>query len=294
MSSESKSNRNMVLILIAVFSILVLLVCIFMLTNYSVSSYKESLLHSSLKEMVGDSQIELTTDLESGRTVTSSKAGGNGKILKKYKTLYELNNDVVGWITIDGTKVDYPVMQTVYDEEYYLYRNYYRKDAKEGLPFMDSRCMIGKPSTNLIIYGHNMKNGTMFADLLKYESKDYYDKHRYIRFDTLYEEAIYEIVAVFRSRVAFENEDTFRFYNFIEADYESEFYDYYEMIRNMSLYSIDAEAMASDYLLTLCTCEYTVEDGRFVIVARKIAGEEELSKDSLESKRIAGNITDQE
>lgn len=269
----------MVLILIAVFSILVLLICIFMLINYSVTSYRESLLHSSLKDMVGESQIELTTDLESGKTVTSSGAGGEGKILKKYKTLYELNNDVVGWITIDGTKVDYPVMQTVFDEEYYLYRNYYGKDAKEGLPFMDSRCMIGKPSTNLIIYGHNMKNGTMFADLLKYESKDYYDRHKYIRFDTLYEEAIYEIVAVFRSRVAFENENTFRFYNFIEADYESEFYDYYEMIRSMSLYNIDAEAMASDYLLTLCTCEYTVEDGRFVIVARKVAGEEELSED---------------
>ena len=270
----------MVLLLIAVFSILVLLICIFLLINYSVTSYKESLLHSSLKEMVGDSQIELTTDLESGKTVTSSKAEGNGRILKKYKTLYELNNDVVGWITIDGTRVDYPVMQTVYDEEYYLYRNYYRKDAKEGLPFMDSRCMIGKPSTNLIIYGHNMKNGTMFADLLKYESKDYYDKHKYIRFDTLYEEAIYEIVAVFRSRVAFQNEDTFRFYNFIEADFESEFYDYYEMIRGMSLYNIDAEAMASDYLLTLCTCEYTVEDGRFVIVARKIADEEQLSEEN--------------
>ncbi|MBP5330633.1 MAG: class B sortase [Lachnospiraceae bacterium] len=276
MSSQSKSNRNMVLLLIAVLSILVLLVCVFFLISYSVSSYKESLLHSSLKEMVGESELELTTDLESGKAVTSSQAENTGRVLKKYKTLYELNNDVVGWLTIDGTKVDYPVMQTIYDEEYYLHRNYYREEAKEGLPFMDSRCIISKPSTNLIIFGHNMKNGSMFADLLKYESKDYYKNHKYIRFDTIYEEGIYEIIAVFRSRVMFQDEKTFRFYNFIEADYDGEFYDYYDTIRKMSLYEIDAEAIASDYLLTLCTCEYSVEDGRFVIVARKIADKNEI------------------
>ena len=276
MSSESKGNRNTVLLLIAVFSILVLLICVFLLISYSVSSYKESLLHSSLKGMVGESQIELTTDLETGKAVTSSGAETTGRVLKKYKTLYELNNDVVGWITIDGSKIDYPVMQTIYDEEYYLHRNYYGEEAKEGLPFMDSRCIISKPSTNLIIFGHNMKNGSMFADLLKYESKEYYKNHKYIRFDTIYEEGIYEIIAVFRSRVMFKDEKTFRFYNFIEADYDGEFYDYYDTIRKMSIYEIDAQAYASDYLLTLCTCEYTVEDGRFVIVARKIANENEI------------------
>jgi len=272
----------MVLLLIAVFSILVLLVCVFLLVSYSVSSYKASLHNNSLKELVGESSIELTTDLESGRTVASSDTVENsGRVLKKYKSLYELNKDVVGWITIDGTKVDYPVMQTIFDEEYYLHRNYYKDEAKEGLPFMDSRCIIGRPSTNLIIYGHNMKNGSMFADLLKYESEDYYKDHKYIRFDTIYREAIYEIIAVFRTRVAFQDENTFRFYNFIEADFDGEFYEYYDTIRSMSLYDIEAEAISSDYLLTLSTCEYTVEDGRFVIVARKIA-------DQIETGQIGG------
>jgi len=270
----------MFLLLVAVLSIVILLICIFLLIDYSRASYKSSVVNTSLKDMVGDSQIELTTDLETGRTVTSTSSGkgqgGKGQVLKKYKALYDLNKDIVGWVTIDDTRIDYPVMQTVFSEEYYLYRNYYGEDAKEGLPFMDSRCFPDKPSTNLIIYGHNMKNGTMFADLLKYESEDYYKKHKYIRFDTIYEEAIYEIVAVFRSRVAFRDENTFRFYNFIESDYEEEFYDYYNTIREMSLYDIEAEAMASDYLLTLCTCEYTVEDGRFVIVARRIADKEEI------------------
>ena len=264
----------MALLLIAVVSILVLLVCVFLLITYSLKSYKQSLLHSSLRGLVGDSQVELTTDFSSGRTAVSNGGfGSDGQILDKYRTLYDMNNDIVGWISIEDTKVDYPVMQTLDDEEFYLHRNYYREESSEGLPFMDSRCIITAPSSNLIIYGHNMKNGTMFADLLKYESKSYYQKHKYIRFDTIYEEAIYEIVAVFRSRVAFKDENTFRFYNFIQADFEEEFDSYYDTIRSMSLYDIEAEAMPSDYLLTLSTCEYTVEDGRFVVVARKIAGQ---------------------
>ncbi len=261
----------MILLFIAVVSILILLVCIFMLISYSLKSYHASLISAGLRDMVGDSQVELATDLETGRTVTSGNAwDGDPRILKKYQSLYELNPDMVGWVSIEGTNVDYPVMQTIYDEEYYLHRNFYEDSSNEGLPFMDNRCMISKPSTNLIIYGHNMKNGTMFADLLKYQSKDFYEQHKYIRFDTVYEEAIYEIIAVFRSRVAYRDEQTFKFYNFIEADLENEFEDYYNSIRAMSLYDIEAEAISSDYLITLSTCEYTVEDGRFVIVARKI------------------------
>ena len=267
----------MFLLLVAVLSMIILLICVFLLTHYSVSSYNNEKNVDKYRNMKDDSQIELIVDSETGKTVTSSSGQGQkGTVLKKYKALYELNKDLAGWVTIDGTRIDYPVMQTVFDEEYYLYGNFDKDDAKEGLPFMDSRCFPGKPSTNLIIFGHNMKNGTMFADLLKYESEDYYRKHKYIRFDTIYEEGKYEIIAVFRSRVAFRDENTFRFYNFIEADFEEEFYDYYDTIREMSLYNIEAEAMASDYLLTLCTCEYTVEDGRFVIVARRIADKEEI------------------
>ncbi len=263
----------MILLFIAVVSILILLVCVFMLISYSLSSYRQSLISSRLKGMVGESEVDLSTDMETGRTVTSGTASdGHSRVLKKYQSLYELNPDIVGWISIEGTNIDYPVMQTVYDEEYYLHRNFYEDSSTEGLPFMDNRCIISKPSTNLIIYGHNMKNGTMFADLLKYESKSFYEQHKYIRFDTVYEEALYEIVAVFRSRVAYKDEQTFKFYNFIEADLENEFEDYYNAIRSISLYDIDAEAISSDYLITLSTCEYTVDDGRFVIVARRIAG----------------------
>ena len=283
MNAKTKEKKNLILMLLAGVSILVLIVCIVQFCFYTISSYRQSAQHAALRGLIGSSKVTLSQDLETGRPAvisdaaeayTDEQTAASGEdtpsVLDKYISLYELNSDLVGWISIEGTEIDYPVMQTLYDEEYYLHRDFYREDAKPGLPFMDSRCIISAPSTNLIIYGHNMKNGSMFADLLKYEDEAFYKEHRFIRFDTIYEEALYEIVAVFRTRVAYSTEDTFRFYNFIQADSAQDFYEYYTAIRSLSLYDIDATAYSSDYLLTLATCEYTVEDGRFVVVARRI------------------------
>ena len=276
MSENKAANRKLVLLLIIVVSIIILIVCALRLSLYSLDAYEDSLDNAKLKKMVGESSVTLTQDFETGRYVVSdegsaSAAPGEKQVLDKYRTLYDMNPDIVGWISIDGTNVDYPVMQTVYDEEYYLHRNYYKEETKSGLPFMDNRCITRLPSTNLIIYGHNMKSGAMFADLLKYESKSYYEKHKFIRFDTIYEEAMYEIIAVFKSNVSYVGENTFKFYNFIQADTPEEFENYYNTIRSMSLYDIEATAVSSDYLITLSTCEYSVEDGRFVVVARRIS-----------------------
>jgi sortase B len=276
MSENKAANRKLVLLLIIVVSIIILIVCALRLSLYSLDAYEDSLDNAKLKKMVGESSVTLTQDFETGRYVVSdetdiSASPEEKQVLDKYRTLYDMNPDIVGWISIDGTNVDYPVMQTVYDEEYYLHRNYYKEETKSGLPFMDNRCITRLPSTNLIIYGHNMKSGAMFADLLKYESKSYYEKHKFIRFDTIYEEAMYEIIAVFKSNVSYVGENTFKFYNFIQADTPEEFENYYNTIRSMSLYDIEATAVSSDYLITLSTCEYSVEDGRFVVVARRIS-----------------------
>ena len=276
MSENKAANRKLVLLLIIVVSIIILIVCAIRLSLYSLSAYEDSLDNAKLKKMVGESSVTLAQDFETGRYVVSddtdiSASPEEKQVLDKYRTLYDMNPDIVGWISIDGTNVDYPVMQTVYDEEYYLHRNYYKEETKSGLPFMDNRCITRLPSTNLFIYGHNMKSGAMFADLLKYESKSYYEKHKFIRFDTIYEEAMYEIIAVFKSNVSYVGENTFKFYNFIQADTPEEFENYYNTIRSMSLYDIEATAVSSDYLITLSTCEYSVEDGRFVVVARRIS-----------------------
>lgn len=268
-TDDGHSRKKLLLIFIAVISIIVLIICIVTLVLRSLSSYREA---EKIRELANDivtDETGIISDEETGRRILSGESE-NTDISAKYRKLYERNNDFAGWISIDGTKIDYPVMLTPEDEEYYLHRNFDRQDSDAGLPFMDSRCLIGRPSTNLLIFGHNMKNGDMFADLLKYSDKAYYDEHRYIHFDTVYEEGLYEIIAAFRTRVAYKDENTFRFYNFIEADSDAEFEYYLLNINKLALYDTGVEVKPDDRLLTLTTCEYTVEDGRFVVVARRI------------------------
>ena len=96
--------------------------------------------------------------------------------------LIAANTDCIGWLSIDGTNISYPVMYTPHDPQKYLRRNFYGKYSQSGVPFLDGRCDL--QSTNLIIYGHNMKNGTMFSDLKKYLNTDFLNAHRTVRLET--------------------------------------------------------------------------------------------------------------
>lgn len=132
------------------------------------------------------------------------------EILKKYKKVYEKNNDLVGWIKIKDTNIDYPVMQTKDDYSYYLKRNFNKKSSIYGTPFVGDGCGINPNSDNVIIYGHNMKNGTMFADLNKYKDKKFYESHKEVQFDTLTEEGTYKVVYAFVTEV--NKKDSFKYY----------------------------------------------------------------------------------
>ena len=96
--------------------------------------------------------------------------------------LIAANTDCIGWLSIDGTNISYPIMHTPSDPQKYLRRNFYGKYSQSGVPFLDGRCDIR--STNLIIYGHNMKNGTMFSELKKYVNRDFLNAHRTVKFET--------------------------------------------------------------------------------------------------------------
>lgn len=191
-------------------------------------------------------------------------------LLPEYEKLYFRNSDMVGWIKIDDTEINYPVMQTKSDNEFYLRRDFDKKDDKNGLPFVDYQSDVFKPTTNVLIYGHSMNSGLMFAALLKYKDEAFFKKHPVIRFDTLYEHAEYEIVAAFRSRVAYVDEVTFRYYTFFDTDSEKEFNDYISNVKQLSYYDTGVKAEFGDKLLTLSTCDKSIQDGRMVIVARKI------------------------
>ena len=189
-------------------------------------------------------------------------------VLEEYKSLLNKNQKLIGWIKIDDTQIDYPVMQTT-DNEYYLEHNLNQEYDKNGSIFMDKDCDVLKPSTNLILYGHHMKSGRMFGGLDKYSSKDYYDKHKYIFFDTIYEKGVYEVMYVFRSKVYNEEEVVFKYYQFIDALSEKEFDSNMREMAEASLYDTGVTAHYGDRLLTLSTCDYQEKDGRFVVVAKK-------------------------
>lgn len=204
---------------------------------------------------------QAVVDKESGQT------GNNPVILAGYADLYEENKDLAGWLSIEGMKIDYPVMQGD-DDEYYLHHDFYGEDSKYGCLYVKEQADLDG-GTNFIIYGHNMKDGSMFGDLDLYLKESFYKEHPVISFDTLYEERTYDIIAVFRSQVYNADDDVFKYYQFYEADTQEEFEDFYDNIKELSLYDTGVEAEFGDTFLTLSTCAYHVPDGRLVVVAKR-------------------------
>lgn len=189
-------------------------------------------------------------------------------MIEQYGSLYLQNQDLIGWLQITGTQIDYPVMQTLGDNEYYLRLNFDKEYALGGSLFMEERCNPLRPSTNQIIYGHNMPDGTMFGELKHYEKKSFYEDHPQIAFDTLYTQNTYQIMAVFRSRVYYNTDDVFKYYYFFNATSQEEWDYYYSNVKQLSLYDTGVTAEYGDKFLTLSTCDDEGEYGRFVVVAK--------------------------
>lgn len=185
--------------------------------------------------------------------------------MKKYSVLYARNNDFIGWIVIDGTNVNYPVMQTSDHPDYYLKRNFDKEYSNYGVPYIEETCVVGT-SNNIVIYGHHMKDGSMFADLVKYYDKDYRDRHPLIQFDTISSLGTYEVVAVFKFDT---DNETFCYNEFVTMD-EDDFTEFMEEVHKRQAYDTGIDVKYGDQLLTLSTCEYTYHNGRFVVVAKKV------------------------
>ena len=126
-----------------------------------------------------EAPAESVTDTE---TETSAEPTEQPVAERNIQALIAENSDCIGWLSIDGTSISYPVMYTSSEPQKYLRRSFYGQYSQSGLPFLDGRCDI--QSTNLIIYGHNMKNGTMFSDLKRYADKDFLNAHRTVKFET--------------------------------------------------------------------------------------------------------------
>ena len=207
--------------------------------------------------------------LEAQQTALALEEEVQPEILGQFQQLHSENADFSGWLTIDGTKIDYPVMSRQGDNNYYLDKNFNGEKDKNGLLILDYRCDVMQSGQNLIIYGHNMRSGVMFGTLKKYKDKQFCEEHPTIRFSSLYEENEYKVVAAMLSEVAYADEDVFRYYDAIDMSTEQDFEAFHDNISQNALYMLDDIAYG-DSCLILSTCDKYKEDGRFVVIAKKI------------------------
>lgn len=253
--------------------------------DMSLSQQQSNLLNSISANLISDDMISndnnfmfpsdqsnesVENPVESLHEETSPKIIEKSERMIKIESLQSENADIIGWIEIPGTAINYPVLQGS-DNSFYVNHNYKKQKTQSGSIFVDADYNWSIPSTNLLIYGHNMKNGTMFTSLVNYKSKKYYDAHPNIRFTTNSDDVTYEIIAAFESKVySVSDTSSFKYYNFINARNEDEFNTFLFNIKQISLYDTGKTANYGDNLITLSTCAYHTKNGRFAVVGRKV------------------------
>lgn len=219
-------------------------------------------------EPVLETTLEASAE-ETEAPASSETAPKERNYLPELEEKRQENRDLVGWLTIEGTRIDYPVMYTPEDPEKYLHLGFDENYSFAGLPFIDANCSLDPESDNLIIYAHNMLDGSMFRSLMKYEEKTYWQAHPTISLDLIDEEREYEVMAAFRDRVYYKTETCFKFYQFINADSQERFQEAMDYYAAHSAYDTGVTAEYGDRLITLVTCAYHTDNGRFVVVARQ-------------------------
>lgn len=214
----------------------------------------------------------LAHELLQSDLVKEAKEQKESTMISKYANLYKENNDLYGWLTIEDSEINYPVMQRIDDQNFYLDKNWEKEYSINGMIFADEQ--VNEKSNNIILYGHNMKDGSMFGSLKKYKNQDFYETHKYIKFDTLYEEATYEIISVSKTIAYYTFDEAekadYYFYFHINMNSDEEFNEYVSKAKQNAYYETNVTAEYGDELLTLSTCDSWTDDGRLLVIAKKV------------------------
>lgn len=203
------------------------------------------------------------------RRDSAADAGKRPKILQQYREMAKEYPGLFGWLQIPDTQISLPVMQPLTEQDFYLDHNFTGAESAEGALFVDPKNSRWPQDDNTVIYGHNMKNGHIFGMLNLYEDAEYFETHKEIHFDTIYETGVYEAVAVLKTRILNENEQGFRYYQFFQYENEEEFRQCQNFVDKSKLFDTGKSLQYGDQILMLSTCEYSQENGRLVVVARK-------------------------
>lgn len=256
-------NKKIYIPILTAFIVLFAVSAGFIIKHYTEAAKQEEL-YDSLAVMVEEEPAETAEPIQLSETKT---------ILPEYADLFTQNSDMVGWITVEDTKINYPVMQSKDEPDFYLKHGFDKEYSNYGCPYVQENCDVQKPSDNLIIYGHHMKDGSMFTGLMEYTDKGFWEQHRRIHFNTLTDLQEYEVVSVFKTFVYSDSPDSFKYYHFVDAEDEEEFNAYIEKCKSLSLYDTGVTAEYGDKLISLSTCEYSRNNGRLVVVAKLITEE---------------------
>ena len=253
-------NRKIYIIISVVLAAVLAVSTIFIIRN-KMESAKQNEVYDNLAEIVEEDPPEESE----GITYSEDK-----DYLAEYYELYQQNNDMVGWIKVADTNINYPVMQSMDEPNYYLKHKFDKTYSAYGCPYVQENCDVQKPSDNIIIYGHHMNDGSMFTGLMKFTDKKFWENHKTIEFDTLTDRNQYEVIAVFKTIVYTDSKDSFKYYEFTDAEKAEEFDEYVAKCKELSLYDTGVMAEYGDKLITLSTCEYSHNNGRLVVVAKRV------------------------
>ena len=258
--------------------LIVLLVIVFCFSAFQVVNY---VIESKEQGEKFDDLSQLRQELQNAAQATEPKVPEQveqetqpteetgPRMLPEYAALYEMNDDLVGWISIPGTRVDYPVMQTPDHTDYYLKRNFNQDHSEHGCIYIREACDIMEPSDNITIYGHNMLDGSMFAALHDYIDQETWEKNPLILFDNLYEYHTYEIFAVFKTTASMGK--GFSYHQMVDAESEEAFNDFIATCKDLSFYDTGITPVYGEKVICLSTCEYTLANGRLVVAAVRIS-----------------------
>ena len=246
----------------------------YMVGSYLLEGKEQEEKYDELSNIVANAQTEPQStggETVPGETMDRTVAvkDDNGMLIC-YKDIYEMNNDTVGWLKMEGTEIDYPVMQTPDEANYYLYRDFQGEESDRGCIYAWESADINEPSDNITLFGHNMRDGSMFAALNAYTEKAAWEKNSLIFFDTLTDFHTYKIFAVFRTTATLGK--GFSYHKFVDAADEAEFNEFVATCKDLAYYDTGITPVYGDKLICLSTCEYTHPDqnGRLVVAAVRI------------------------
>lgn len=270
------SKKQLIYIAVLCLFALIFLISAIYLITYFVDSARQADKYNDLSSIVASIRNDLANQpLDPNKPTVPIGDGGEvdpSAILPEYRTIYEMNKDLVGWIRFEGTRIDYPVVQSPYEKDYYLYRNFNKEYSKDGCIYVREACNVFTPSDNVVIYGHRMNSGAMFADLMHYRDKSFWETHQTFSFDTIYERHTYQVISVFVTSANIG--EGFSYHMFNDAANQEEFDQFLNSVHDLQLYDTGHIAQYGDMLVTLSTCTPRHEqpsNGRLVVVAKRIS-----------------------